>query len=321
MRKSAVFVPDIRSDSGRSLIVQEKLAHSKRLAMVRPTIDSHQPRKPLSARPSSRSGSRSPSLNHSTTLKSSLSSTASLGYDLSRIKPSVDCKEPSSFHMSSELSAQRQRRIGTMNQAEHERNLSSLQKRIMELDSVAQRKKNPFDPTVHPSMLMRRAWTPAASLSSVVAELQLKEKEKERARPRTAAHGSRSLSSSPGANGRPHTANSHSHSVESPYRDTVPSSDSESPSKTVDGSQSAHQQQQQQQEQSQPHQQQYEEEDAYVVLRDSVVAQIVEERIFHEADLRRLFDHRLAIAVSQDGLDRGRATAVIDSLKIEFEVS
>jgi len=69
-------------------------------------------------------------------------------------KGSIDSKKPKTFHLSKKLNQNRRRNMHHFE--EHIKNLASLQRRISSIGSINDRKKNPCDPLLYPSLFFRR---------------------------------------------------------------------------------------------------------------------------------------------------------------------
>jgi hypothetical protein len=221
--------------------------------------------------------------------------------------------------MADKLSEQRAKKLDSTTTAEHLRRLEMMAKRISSLGSMTDRKKNPFDPVAHPTLLMRREFIPH---SYEVTPADLAAGNLPRKRPSSA---SSQRNSQHGGGGGGHGGRNDGSG--SPGRHSSVSGGSPTRSATGSNSRHAHGSSSYSPEHNAhnpalgtPKHQHQEEQDPYFSLRDSIVAQVVEERIFQEADLRRLFEHRGQLAVERDHLDPDRVEHVLESLRMEFEV-
>ncbi|KAJ4461419.1 hypothetical protein PAPYR_1985 [Paratrimastix pyriformis] len=76
---------------------------------------------------------------------------------VSQVRPSTDTRPPQTYHLAAQVSrSQRPRRADLNAMVEHGINIANLQRRIESIGTTTERKKNPYDPTVNPSYLMRR---------------------------------------------------------------------------------------------------------------------------------------------------------------------
>ena len=64
----------------------------------------------------------------------------------------VDHSRPTTHHLSKKMNVYKKRRMMSTcyDLKEHEKNLASLNRRMMEVGSMQERKKNPFDPIGNP---------------------------------------------------------------------------------------------------------------------------------------------------------------------------
>eukprot|EP01028_Stygiella_incarcerata_P014191 TRINITY_DN917_c0_g1_i1.p1 TRINITY_DN917_c0_g1~~TRINITY_DN917_c0_g1_i1.p1 ORF type:complete len:335 (-),score=95.98 TRINITY_DN917_c0_g1_i1:143-1147(-) len=132
------FTPDIRSESGRQMVMSERLSHYRRLMSIRPTIDTSVPHQHVTKRRPKKATTHNDK-----------------GIQMREVKSMVDCGAPKTFQMGRKLCSTRRKKEKEMLQ-QHEDRVRMMFRRIQELDSPTQRKKNPLDISQHPSLIMRR---------------------------------------------------------------------------------------------------------------------------------------------------------------------
>jgi hypothetical protein len=137
------FTPDVRSESGRQLVMSERLSHYRRLMSIRPTIDTSIPHQHVNKRKRKKT-------------------TREKEIRVRDVKSMVDCGAPKTFQMGRNLCSTRRKKEKEMLE-QHEDRVRMMFRRIQELDSPSQRKKNPLDITQHPSLIMRRTLAEAPS--------------------------------------------------------------------------------------------------------------------------------------------------------------
>ncbi|KAG8467964.1 hypothetical protein KFE25_007016 [Diacronema lutheri] len=133
------------------------VAHHKSLAAVRPSIDCWRAH-PLPARPKSprhADGHTAESYKNVARLQRKIEEI----HDPERRSRTTQTTNPGSGKLAEQLSRNRQARAHVAlgaGEAAHRANLQHMLRRIDNLESAAERKKNPFDTSVYPALLLRR---------------------------------------------------------------------------------------------------------------------------------------------------------------------
>mmetsp|Transcript_19221 Transcript_19221/g.35153 ORF Transcript_19221/g.35153 Transcript_19221/m.35153 type:complete len:252 (-) Transcript_19221:3875-4630(-) len=83
-----------------------------------------------------------------------------------RKSPKIDAARPETFSMAEKLSQYRNRRKKA-GWSEHWSNIKHMQRRINDIGSVQERKKNPFDPITNPALFYTRADSPKLSKTAI----------------------------------------------------------------------------------------------------------------------------------------------------------
>lgn len=156
------FKPSLSNSGGRKTIVDHMNSHYSALMTAKPTFSTREtPKlhvdsisKPSPARDLMKQD------RHLEEVRETFKRVAN------RKSPKVDAGRPETFTMAEKLSKYRSRRKKA-GYSEHWSNIKHMQRRINDIGSLQERKKNPFDPIVNPALLYTRADSPQLSKTAV----------------------------------------------------------------------------------------------------------------------------------------------------------
>lgn len=156
------FKPSLSNLGGRKTIVDRMNNHYIALMTVKPTLSTREA--PLSHIDSISKPSQARSMmkqdHHLEEVRETFKRVAN------RKSPKVDAGKPETYSMAEKLSKYRSRRKNA-GWSEHWSNIKHMQRRINDIGSIQERKKNPHDPIVNPALLYTRADSPKLSRTAV----------------------------------------------------------------------------------------------------------------------------------------------------------
>jgi len=146
------FSADVRNIGGRAQIVDMLNNHHSTLMNMKPTFSTRDP-------PPQHVGSgkkKKISVDDDLIFNPNFGEVREAFKRVAGMKKGVtNSSKPKTYELGRKLSLNKKRNNFHMD--EHLKNLASLQKRIGDLGSANERKKNPYDPLSHPSLFFRRA--------------------------------------------------------------------------------------------------------------------------------------------------------------------
>eukprot|EP00357_Protocruzia_adherens_P030023 CAMPEP_0114992962 /NCGR_PEP_ID=MMETSP0216-20121206/12250_1 /TAXON_ID=223996 /ORGANISM="Protocruzia adherens, Strain Boccale" /LENGTH=151 /DNA_ID=CAMNT_0002356521 /DNA_START=29 /DNA_END=481 /DNA_ORIENTATION=+ len=151
MSKQA-FTPDLRNTGGRDAVIERLNSHQSALLRAKPTMNTRVKPHPHVNAPKRKKGQYYPT---ATKHVDDYGEVREAFRRVSVVKKGLDNGKPKTFKMSKKLSQNRNRKPN-FEQTEHMNNLASLQRRLGNLGSWSQRKKNPNDPIANPTYIFRR---------------------------------------------------------------------------------------------------------------------------------------------------------------------
>ncbi len=173
------FVPDQRNIGGRKTIADEMVNHMTTLLNIKPTLHTRPAPK---SRPKPRFRPSPP--------MSEVYETFRRSAHASKVGSGLDMSQPHTFNLSQKLSRSKARKRDN-GMDEHWTNIRHMMRRIRAIGTTTERKKNPFDPYVNPSLFFRKSsdfqsWATDSRLNSLKSA-SLSRPSTGKSRPRTSA--------------------------------------------------------------------------------------------------------------------------------------
>eukprot|EP00742_Colponemidia_sp_Colp-10_P003101 GILJ01003304.1.p1 GENE.GILJ01003304.1~~GILJ01003304.1.p1 ORF type:complete len:304 (+),score=47.33 GILJ01003304.1:181-1092(+) len=296
------FPPDVRNQGGRNEIVKRMNNHHQTLLNIKSTLNTQD--RPKSAAPR-RTGPK-PHIDPFHEVREAYRR-------VGQVKGGTDTSAPKTFGMARALSDQKHRKLGKQRQ-EHHNNLAHMERRIQDYSSITERKKNPYDPEVYPSLLFRREEDVNKSVMHTSTRLT--------PRPRTASRSRGSVNASiedrPSVKGASVHINDEDNDYEEEYIDSYMAPVITNVAARPQSAQaSIYPTEQKPVVISNGHTASAAAKDPYHQLKKELVHAIVSKRLYKDSDLNFLFDNA---RLKTGHLEADRVEEVISSLRSELEL-
>eukprot|EP00164_Ancoracysta_twista_P000672 GFYU01000890.1.p1 GENE.GFYU01000890.1~~GFYU01000890.1.p1 ORF type:complete len:312 (+),score=35.83 GFYU01000890.1:152-1087(+) len=306
------FKPDVRNIGGRSMLILEHQRHKDKLNRVRSTLDNGEPIG-YKVRPKSAGAARPKKV-----LVDEYREVRNTFEKVSKVKPSINMRPTVPTDMTARLSDARKKKENEA-LSQHYLNIEHMKRRIRQMDTYQERKKNAHDPRIYPSLVKRVGVDIRNGTQNDKLKKSIQQEEAATARKRpTSAPPTRSRS-------RPTSARTTSGSRPTSARRPVsarpasarPASARPASARSTPGSAKKSETKSSSQQPDGNVRRIETTQDPYKEFKHALVDIIVSNRIYQEDDLANLFAQSIDL---NPHLDRNKMEAVTDELKQELDM-